>query len=89
MALGAVLVAHGRGIRIPDDIAIVGFDGIPESAQFFPPLTTIEQPLHEQGSQAVERLLREIKGQPRAPGDLKVNLQPRLVVRDSAPAPTA
>jgi LacI family transcriptional regulator len=88
MALGALLVAHRRGIRVPEDIAIVGFDGIPESAQFFPPLTTVEQPLHEQGSQAVERLLREIKGQPRDPNDLKVNLQPRLVVRDSAPEPS-
>jgi LacI family transcriptional regulator len=89
MALGALLVAHRRSIRIPEDIAIVGFDGIPESAQFFPPLTTIEQPLHEQGSQAVERLLREIKGEPRDPGDLKVTLQPRLVVRESAPMPAA
>jgi LacI family transcriptional regulator len=89
MALGALLMAHRRGVRIPEDIAIVGFDGIPESAQFFPPLTTVEQPLHDQGSQAVERLLREIKGLPRDPSDLKVTLQPRLVVRDSAPMPTA
>ncbi len=87
MALGALLVAHRNGIRVPGDLAVVGFDGVPESAQYIPPLTTIEQPLHEQGGQAVDRLLREINGEPRSSDDLKVNLQPRLVVRESAPVP--
>jgi LacI family transcriptional regulator len=87
MALGALLVAHRHGLRVPEDLAIVGFDGVPEAAQYFPPLTTIEQPLHEMGRQAVERLLREINGEPRTADDLKVVLQPRLVVRESAPSP--
>jgi LacI family transcriptional regulator len=89
MALGALLVAHRHGLRVPEDLAVVGFDGVPESAQFIPPLTTIEQPLHEMGRQAVERLLREISGEPRSPDDLKVVLQPRLVVRESAPLASA
>jgi LacI family transcriptional regulator len=88
MALGALLVAHRKGIRVPEDLAVVGFDGVPESAQFIPPLTTIEQPLHEQGRQAVERLLREINGETRSAAELEIILQPRLVVRESAPMPS-
>jgi LacI family transcriptional regulator len=86
MALGALLVAHRNGIRVPEDLAVIGFDGVPESAQYIPPLTTIEQPLHEQGRQAVDRLLREINGEARSADELKVVLQPRLLVRESAPS---
>lgn len=85
--LGLLLVAHRRGIRVPDDLAVVGFDGVPESAQFISPLTMIEQPLHEQGRQAVTRLLDQIRGGPPSPDDLSVVFQPRLVVRESAPWP--
>jgi LacI family transcriptional regulator len=87
MALGALLVAHQKGIRVPEDLAVVGFDGVPESAQFIPPLTTIEQPLHDQGRHAVDRLLREINGEAPSPEELEVVLQPRLLVRESAPMP--
>jgi LacI family transcriptional regulator len=86
MALGALLVAHRNGRRVPEDLAVIGFDGVPESAQYIPPLTTIEQPLHEQGRQAVDRLLREINGEVRSADELKVILQPRLLVRESAPS---
>jgi len=47
MALGAMHVANARRIRIPEQLAVVGFDGIPEAAEFTPSLTTIRQPLQE------------------------------------------
>jgi DNA-binding LacI/PurR family transcriptional regulator len=89
MALGSLLVAHRNGIRVPDDLAVVGYDGVPESAQYVPPLTTIEQPLREQGRQSIHRLLGQIRRDPPGPDDLKVILEPRLVVRESAPWPGA
>jgi len=53
MALGALGAAHSLGRRVPDDLAFVGFDDIPESAFFWPPLTTMRQPLVEAGRIAV------------------------------------
>jgi diguanylate cyclase (GGDEF)-like protein len=80
MAIGAVRALLTRGIRVPEDVAVVGFDDL-EAAQFcFPPLTTVRQPLYEQGRVATEMLLQEIAGQ-RA--SRRVVLQTRLVVRRS------
>jgi LacI family transcriptional regulator len=62
MALGAIQVAHRRGIRIPDDVAIVGFDGLEESAHFTPSLTTVLQPLTEMGRAAVRELVTSVEG---------------------------
>lgn len=59
MALGAMAVCHRRGIRIPDDIAIIGFDGIAESAEYFPPLSTMVQPLRRMGEIAINELLAQ------------------------------
>ena len=56
MSLGVIQAAHRNGIEIPADLGIVGFDNIPESNFFFPPLTTINQPARELGAQAVIRL---------------------------------
>jgi LacI family transcriptional regulator len=64
MALGALQAANKRGLRIPDDIAVVGFDGLPEIAQFHPSLATIRQPLGELGGQAVRELLADIDAEP-------------------------
>jgi DNA-binding LacI/PurR family transcriptional regulator len=60
MALGAVGRARGRGLRVPDDISIVGFDDI-ELARFLdPPLTTLAQDVAAMGEWAVERLAAEL-----------------------------
>jgi len=58
MALGMFHVAHRRGMAIPDDLAVVGFDGLVEGAQFTPSLTTVSQPLGELGQLAVREMLR-------------------------------
>lgn len=62
MALGAMLALRQRGLRVPEDISVVGFDDLPESAYFFPPLTTVAQNFRAQGRQAIDRLLHEIDG---------------------------
>lgn len=59
MALGAISACRNAGRSIPDDIAIVGFDGLPESRHFEPPLTTVVQGMVEVGKQAIEILLAE------------------------------
>ena len=56
MALGAIGVVHQVGCRIPQDIAFIGFDNIPESSCFWPPLSTVEQHLFDAGSTAVQLL---------------------------------
>jgi DNA-binding LacI/PurR family transcriptional regulator len=71
------------GFAVPDDVAIVGFDGI-ERAQYAPvPLTTVEQPFDRIGSLAVENLIKRIEGQP---VNIKTELQPKLVIRASCGA---
>jgi len=78
--------ARTLGKRIPEDLAIVGFDDIPESAFYYPPLTTIRQGLYELGQAAVQTFVRireaEQKGEP-APSAPTVWLQPQLVIRAS------
>lgn len=85
MALGCYDVFAARGIRCPDDISVVGFNDMPFSERFNPPLTTIGIPHYEIGSSAAELLLDRLQ-QPDAPAR-HVVLQARLVVRSSTRAP--
>ncbi len=57
MAYGAIAAAEQRGFRVPEDIAVVGFDDNPSSAHMEPPLTTVRQPFYEMGRRATEILL--------------------------------
>ena len=86
MALGVLREASDRGIRIPDDLAVIGFDGMSEASQFTPSLTTIAQPLTAIGGAAVERLLREIEGDEDAAPGADIVMPTQLIVRESAPA---
>jgi LacI family transcriptional regulator len=63
MAMGAMDAIRHRGLRIPDDISIIGFDNIPQSAMVFPALTTVHQPLEQMGRVATQMLL-DMLGQP-------------------------
>ncbi|MDE1145059.1 MAG: LacI family DNA-binding transcriptional regulator [Azospirillaceae bacterium] len=60
IALGAIKALHQRGLRVPDDISIIGFDNIPYAALTFPGLSTINIPVEEMGIEAVNTLLRRI-----------------------------
>ena len=62
MALGVLRAAHEAGRRIPDDLSVVGFDDSPESADFWPPLTTVHQDFAQAGSRAVELLFEAMDG---------------------------
>lgn len=62
MALGAVTVLRRRGLRIPDDVALIGFDDIPEARRVTPPLTTVSQFQKRLGQRAAELLLERIEG---------------------------
>jgi LacI family transcriptional regulator len=61
MALGVLLAAHDKGLRIPQDLAVVGVDSILESACFYPPLTTVRQDKSHHGEIAVAALVRHIQ----------------------------
>jgi len=63
VALGMTAGLLGAGIRVPDDVSILGFDDIPESAYAYPPLTTIRQPRDELVRSATELLLARISGE--------------------------
>jgi LacI family transcriptional regulator len=87
MALGVIQLACQRGLKIPDDFGIVGFDNIPESEFFCPPLTTIQQDQYAVGIVAVEETLKMIKSgwHGLEPVELKsLMLTPTLVVRRSS-----
>jgi LacI family transcriptional regulator len=84
-AISTMDVAVTLGMRVPEDLSVVGFDNVPESAMTRPALTTIEQPLQLMGQRAVEMLLELLAG--REPERRHVRLPTRLVERDSCAAP--
>jgi LacI family transcriptional regulator len=82
MALGAMQAINERGLRIPDDIAIIGFDGIALTKYSCPPISTVEQPIPEMCRLAIRMLLDRIND--RAPMDARtVVVEPRLICRSS------
>jgi LacI family transcriptional regulator len=85
MAIGAMRAAAGRGLRVPDDISVVGFDDTIEASITVPALTTVRQPLAELGRTAVSLLLRQIENRHLEP--LRIELATRLVIRDSTAGP--
>lgn len=87
MALAVIQAACQRGLNVPDDLGIIGFDDIPESAFFYPPLTTIHQDQHSVGKVAVEETIKMIESgwQGLVPIEPKsIKLAPTLVVRQSS-----
>lgn len=85
MAVGAMQAASAQGLRVPDDVSVVGFDDTIEAAITVPALTTVRQPLAELGRTAVSLLLRRLENRRMEP--LRVELATRLVPRDSTARP--
>jgi LacI family transcriptional regulator len=83
-ALGVMDAAGDLGLRIPEDLSLIGFDNIPESALTTPPLTTISQPIQQMGSAAVELLVHLLDGS--GDRDTHVRLPTELVERGSTRA---
>ncbi len=87
MAIGAITACRKRGVRVPEQMSIVGFDDIPFAALTTPPLTTVAQPTYELGHKAAELLLRRFQ-QPDLPPQ-QVILQCTLVIRQTTAPPSA
>lgn len=86
VAVGVLAAAAARGLRVPQDVSVVGFDDIDVSRAATPRLTTVRQPLQEMGRTAVTMLLRQLDGH--AHEALSMELETRLVIRESTgPAP--
>ena len=85
LAIGAIQAARVRGVRVPEDLSVVGFDDIEHATIVTPTLTTVRQPLAEMGRTAVSLLIRLLERQRFE--TLRVELATRLVVRESTAPP--
>jgi DNA-binding LacI/PurR family transcriptional regulator len=85
MAIGVLQEAAARGLRVPDDLSVVGFDGIDAAAWTSPPLTTVEQPIEEIAEVAVD-VLQTVIAEP-AKSLPHSSFRPRLEVRESTGPP--
>jgi LacI family transcriptional regulator len=83
-AYGAMEAIRERGLRIPEDISVIGFDDIPESSITYPKLTTVRQPLEQMGRMAARLLLEQIQNPDAQPR--RLTLATQLIVRDSCQA---
>jgi LacI family transcriptional regulator, galactose operon repressor len=85
IAVGAMRAARERGLRLPEDLSIVGYDDVTVATIVAPALTTVRQPLAEMGRTAVNLLVRLLDG--RHEGTQQIELPTRLVVRQSTAPP--
>ncbi len=83
-AIGTIRALRKAGIRVPDDISVVGYDDIPIVEYLDPPLTTIRQRKYDMGCMAMDMLLRLLNG---AADVQDVTIEPTLVLRESTSAP--
>ncbi len=80
-AIGAIRVLQEQGLRVPQDVSVMGFDDIPGAAFYTPSLTTVRQPLNRMGEVAAQSLLERIEGKKEYPSEIAI--EPELVVRES------
>lgn len=88
MALSLLRESHRRGIKVPEQLAVIGFDGIAESAFFYPALTTVSQNPQELGEQAIQSIVEMLQTRQE---NLAVEakscfIEPALIVRESTPS---
>jgi len=85
-AIGAIRALRENGLRVPEDVSVVGFDDIQSAAYQNPGLTTVRQPLSEMGKIAAETVLRRIardSTEQRADHPRQITVEPELVIRES------
>jgi len=86
-AIATIDVAKSLGLDVPEDLSVIGFDNVPESALSIPPLTTVAQPIQQMGAEALAMLIRIMNG---TEGEVDhVELPTELVKRGSTAAPRA
>lgn len=85
-AMGAIRALMNHGLRVPEDVSVVGFDDIQGASYHIPSLTTIRQPLNEMGKMAAQILLKRVRGQNSFPHAVPV--MPELVIRESTCPPS-
>ncbi|MBU6248676.1 MAG: LacI family DNA-binding transcriptional regulator [Xanthomonadaceae bacterium] len=81
LAMAAIGALRERGLRVPDDVAVVGYDDVELAGHFNPPLTTVRQPIHDGGTVMVEQLLAQLAGETVVRARV---LDTRLVERESS-----
>jgi DNA-binding LacI/PurR family transcriptional regulator len=86
-AIGAIFAFQEAGLRVPDDVSVVGFDDIQNAAYINPALTTVRQPLLKMGELAARTLLDRIEG--RSKYVSKITVEPELVIRKSTAPPSS
>jgi len=80
-AIGAIRALQERGLRVPEDVSVMGFDDIPGAAFHFPSLTTVRQPLNRMGEVAAQTLLDRVEGKREYLSEIAI--EPELIVRES------
>lgn len=80
MAVGALAIAHSEGIKIPDDLSIIGYDNTQVAEMAFPQLTTVAQPLYQMGQKAIEKLLIMIETEEKVDSTIMMH---KIVERDT------
>lgn len=83
VAIGAYAVLKERGLKIPEDIALLGFSDNPIASLVDPPLTTVRQPAYEMGCRAAALLLRQIENEDEASNPVTETLKTELIIRQS------
>jgi LacI family transcriptional regulator len=82
-AIGAIKALREAGLRVPEDVSVVGFDDIQSAAYQNPALTTVRQPLRQMGVTAAETLLQRINSPAHSPYLKEIVIQPELIIRGS------
>ena len=82
LAIGAIRALNESKIKVPKDIAVIGYNDSPRSMTTIPPLTSVRQPLEAMGKAAVETLIKLIAKE--AKGEIRLKFEPELIVRESA-----
>jgi LacI family transcriptional regulator len=82
-AIGSIRALREAGLRVPEDVSVIGFDDIPAAAYNYPALTTIKQPLSEMGRLAAEHLLKRISDGAESDLPEEIMVEPELIIRQS------